>query len=150
MFSSPPEKFYPARRGCHPVDGGAAAFSLLEVTLALGLAAFALTTILSMLPAGMDSLRRSMNDTASARIATSVASRIRSGESLPASGLYYFDAQGITSAQPVAGGFVAEAVVSTPTAPSTSRPFRIVVSHSQTEDVTLLQPIITREGFLVP
>jgi uncharacterized protein (TIGR02598 family) len=53
------------------------AFSLVEVTLALGVAAISLLVIFSLLPVGLQTNQRSMEQTASANILSSVAADLR-------------------------------------------------------------------------
>jgi uncharacterized protein (TIGR02598 family) len=56
-------------------------FSLPEVALAMGIAATALLTLLSLLPFGLDTLRDSSNKQAEARILQSVLDRYQTGVS---------------------------------------------------------------------
>jgi uncharacterized protein (TIGR02598 family) len=53
------------------------AFSLVEVTLALGVAAFSLLVIFSLLPIGLQTNQRSIEQTASADILSAVAADLR-------------------------------------------------------------------------
>jgi uncharacterized protein (TIGR02598 family) len=57
--------------------GKLCAFSLVEVALALGLAAFATLAIFGLLSAGIDGSRAASNDAAIARTASSVVSQLR-------------------------------------------------------------------------
>lgn len=79
-------------------------FTLVEITLCLGLVSFALVSTLGLLPAGLTTLRSSMNQTVEAQILQSIASRavISSFTNVIASTLY-FDDEGL----PVAAGDVA-------------------------------------------
>ncbi|MEI6351727.1 MAG: hypothetical protein WCP06_11550 [Verrucomicrobiota bacterium] len=54
-----------------------AAFSLVEVTLALGIAAFCLITAFGLLPIGLTSNRNSTEQTAASRLATAVIADLR-------------------------------------------------------------------------
>lgn len=54
-----------------------AAFSLVEVTLALGVAAFALVAIFGLLPVGLNTNQASIDQTAATNIATRIASDLR-------------------------------------------------------------------------
>jgi uncharacterized protein (TIGR02598 family) len=70
LFSHPqifhPVYFSKTRRG----------FSLVEVTIALGITAFAVTAMLGMLPVGLGSLRQSANDMAKAQILKSIGAQL--------------------------------------------------------------------------
>jgi uncharacterized protein (TIGR02598 family) len=68
-------------------------FSLVEVTLSLGLVSFALVTMLGLLPTGLSTLRASMNQTVEAQILQSIASRavISSFTNVTANTLYFDD-----------------------------------------------------------
>lgn len=72
------------------------AFSLVEVVLALGVIAFALTAMLGLLVVAMDSDRSSGSDTALAAMSRQVFSNLRAMPyaTLPASADYYFDEDG--------------------------------------------------------
>lgn len=54
-----------------------AAFSLVEVTMALGIAAFCLVALLGLVPVGLNSNRNAVQQTAAASIAASVITDIR-------------------------------------------------------------------------
>ncbi|MEM6820807.1 MAG: prepilin-type N-terminal cleavage/methylation domain-containing protein [Verrucomicrobiota bacterium] len=53
------------------------AFTLVEVTLALGILAFALTTLIAILPIGLDTNRDSRESTSAMRTAALIASDLR-------------------------------------------------------------------------
>lgn len=59
-------------------DSAASAFSLVEVTLALGIAAFCLIVMLGLLPAGINASRSGMEQTAATGFAAAVAADLRS------------------------------------------------------------------------
>lgn len=69
------------------------AFSLVEVTLALGLVSFAFVAILGLLPTGLTSLRESMNQTVEAQILRSISSQcvVSDFNHLSTNGLYFND-----------------------------------------------------------
>ena len=86
-------------------------FSLVEVTLALGVAAFALIAVYGLLPIGLNSNRTAIEQTAATNIATSIVADLRAtfptsttsprlGMSIPAAGsspstvTYYLDENG--------------------------------------------------------
>lgn len=72
---------------------GRNAFSLVEVTLALGLVSFAFVAILGLLPTGLTSLRDSMNQTVEAQILRSISSQcvVSDFNHLSTNGLYFND-----------------------------------------------------------
>lgn len=70
----------------------ARAFTLIEVTLALGIFAFALISIVGLLPAAMKSTRDSVEIAAATQIANQiVADYAQGGFALSGSETYYFD-----------------------------------------------------------
>jgi len=62
----------------------AAGFSLVEVTLALGVAAFALTAILGMLPVGLKTQQSGVNQTKANAIVSQIIDDLRADVRLPA------------------------------------------------------------------
>jgi uncharacterized protein (TIGR02598 family) len=71
-------------------------FSLVEVTLSLGLVSFALVAMLGLLPTGLTTLRASMNQTVEAQILQSIASRaVISSFTNIASSTLLFDDEGL-------------------------------------------------------
>src|SRR5438034_2562053 len=66
-----------ARRPYHRCDSRAAAFSLLEVVLALGVAAFCLIAVLGLLPVGVQTNRNASSQTAVSNIIATVVSDLR-------------------------------------------------------------------------
>jgi uncharacterized protein (TIGR02598 family) len=81
------------------------AFSLIEVTLALGIAAFALVVIFALLPVGLDSNQTAIQQTAAMNIATGILADLRAtpptattsprlGINLSASSTVYLDEKG--------------------------------------------------------
>jgi uncharacterized protein (TIGR02598 family) len=91
-----------------------AAFSLVEVTLALGIAGFCLIAVLGLVPVGVQTNRNATSQTAATNILSNVVSDIRA--SLPGQGLtakyrinrtkavttaYCFDGQGRSWALPI-------------------------------------------------
>jgi uncharacterized protein (TIGR02598 family) len=92
-----------------------AGFSLVEVTLALGVAAFCLVALFGLLPLGMQTNQSSISQTAAASILSSVVADLRATpKTSPTSSQYYitfgtakvlyFDAEGraVTPADPAA------------------------------------------------
>lgn len=61
------------KRFLHPTDG----FSLVEVTLALGIAGFCLIAVLGLLPVGIQTNQRSISQTAATAILSSVIADLR-------------------------------------------------------------------------
>jgi len=56
-------------------------FSLVEVTIALGIAAFCLLTIFALLPTGMNTNRSSVDETIGANLASAIATDLRGAPS---------------------------------------------------------------------
>ncbi len=72
------------------------AFSLVEVTLALGLVSFAVLAVMGLLPVGLSNLRQSMDQTVEAQIVQSIAAQsVVAQFPALASGNQYFDDQGM-------------------------------------------------------
>lgn len=76
-------------------------FSLVEVTLALGIVAVGMLAIVALLPVGEETLRLSANDTAQTRIVQELSARLQASDwdqtnNLAAyqDQLFYFDRQG--------------------------------------------------------
>ena len=68
-----------------------AAFSLVEVIIALGLVTFAVTAMVGLLPVGLTSLNQSMNQTVEAQILRSISSQsvVTEFQKLATNNLYY-------------------------------------------------------------
>ncbi len=77
-------------------------FSLVEITLTLGIVAFVLVSILGLFSVGIESSRRSADDTIISQIANQVLSDTRT-QDLPAPGTgsleFYYNDKGVTVAQ---------------------------------------------------
>lgn len=65
-----------------------AAFSLVEVTLALGIAAFAMISILGLLPVGLSGAQRATEQTSAVALATGIGDDLLSTGAMAASPLY--------------------------------------------------------------
>lgn len=61
-----------------PIRSGAKGFSLVEVTLALGICAFCLLVLIGLLPVGLASNRQSVEQTVAGNIAATIASDLQS------------------------------------------------------------------------
>ena len=76
------------------------AFSLVEVTMALGIAAFAFTALLGMLPIGLNLFRTATDSSVTTRIVQKISGDLQQTDfdSLSQSGnqTFYFDEQGTT------------------------------------------------------
>jgi uncharacterized protein (TIGR02598 family) len=72
-------------------------FSLVEVTIALGIAAFGITTILGLLPQGLNNLRTAGDLTSSSRISQHILGSLDQAQTLAANTKqrYYFDAYAV-------------------------------------------------------
>jgi uncharacterized protein (TIGR02598 family) len=60
-------------RQLNPGDAGPAAFTLIEVTIALGIAAFCLLTVFALLPIGLNANNNAAQQTTAAGIATAIS-----------------------------------------------------------------------------
>lgn len=72
-------------------------FSLVEVTIALGITAFAITSMMAVLHTGLGVLRDSVDSSVGTRILQAVGAEIRMSEGLE--GLFYFDEMGRESSR---------------------------------------------------
>jgi uncharacterized protein (TIGR02598 family) len=72
-------------RGCHRAEG----LSLVEVTLALGLAAFCLIALFGLLPLGLQTNQSSISQTAAASVLSSVAADLRATPKTSLTSLQY-------------------------------------------------------------
>src|SRR5438094_293908 len=62
---------------CEPVQRSRAAFSLVEVTLAIGVAAFALIAVFGLIPVGVQTNRNATSQTAATNIMADVVADLR-------------------------------------------------------------------------
>lgn len=101
----------------------AAAFSLVETTLAIGVVAFALVAMLGMVPVGLSSFREAMDASTSSRILQRVSSELRQGTNVsPQQPMLYFDEQGDETTAAGADGRKALYYVNTLVKPATGLP----------------------------
>lgn len=82
-----------------------AAFSLIEVTIAMGVAVFAIVGVIGLIPSGLTTLRASVDASAMSRIMRTLASDVRQGTNFSGnvSATNYFDDSGLrtTAAQSI-------------------------------------------------
>lgn len=102
-----------------------AAFSLVEVTLALGIASFALIAIFGLLPTGLQSFRQSLDQTVCSRISQHLISQAQLTDyaqlaQLTQQGPYYFNEEGTPVTQPSLGKYRGSLVIDTNTFPDAS------------------------------
>ncbi len=88
---------HPSPQWCR---AGSAGFSLVEVTLALGLVTFAAVAILGLLPTGLLVMRQAMDQTVQAQILRSIAGQalVEPFDQLDTSGPFFFDDEGLAVA----------------------------------------------------
>jgi uncharacterized protein (TIGR02598 family) len=97
-----------ARRQYHRCDSMAAAFSLVELVLALGVAAFCLFAVFGLMPVGMQTNRNATSQTAASNIIAGIVADLRATPAAATSSpqfavtfgtdkTLYFDASGQTS-----------------------------------------------------
>ena len=74
-------------------------FSLIEIVIAIGLAAFAIVGLIGLMPQGLTTLKQSRSDSLRAEILKSVANTAKQTDFSPISSLngtnFYFDADGV-------------------------------------------------------
>lgn len=100
----------------------AAAFSLVETTLAIGVVAVALVSMLGLVPVGLSSFRDAVDASTSSRIVQRVSAHLRQGTEVPAQHpVQFFDEQGDEVPQ-AAGANPAVYHVNTVVQPGTSLP----------------------------
>ena len=76
-------------------SSSARGFSLIEVTLALGIVSFAMVTLLALIPVGLNSFKKAMNLTVEAQIVQSIVTDVGLQKySALAPTQYFFDVQG--------------------------------------------------------
>jgi len=89
-----------------------AAFSLVEIVIALGLVAVALVAILSLLPVAMNASRDSIGDTRASLIVQDVGSRVRglltnASLALPLTTNYFYNLEGLPETNAASQQFLA-------------------------------------------
>lgn len=94
-------------------------FSLIEVTMAIGIVAFAFVGLMGLLPVGMSAFNHAIDSTVEAQIAQRVfaeAQQVKFTDLDQVAGLTYFDQEGtmIGENQPPAEGFIYEVKVNPP------------------------------------
>jgi len=74
-------------------------FSLVEITIALGLFTFAAVTILALLPTGLNAMRLAMNQTVEAQIVRTIAGQsvVTNFDALTDRSPFYFDDEGLST-----------------------------------------------------
>lgn len=83
-----------------PKTSDVTGFSLVEVTMALGLMCFVSFGLMGLLPEGMSNMRKSMDNTVQAQITQELASMVQRTsfediEKLSSSDKYYYDSEGV-------------------------------------------------------
>ena len=103
------------------------AFSLVEVTLALGIAGFCLLTIVGMLPVGLSSNKNSMEQSSAANLARAIAADLRTSSKTnltsvqygisynQGSSTLYFNEDGTITNLPTKARYLATTVITTNT-----------------------------------
>ena len=103
-------------------------FSLVEVTLAVGIAGFCLLAIVGMLPVGLSNNKNSINQSAAANLARSIVADLRAAKitgssnqspqyalvfSTPTAQTTYFGEDGTQMSSPAAGGYRSTTTIDT-------------------------------------
>jgi len=94
-----------------------AAFSLVEVTVALGIVTFAVVAVLGVIPTGMNTLRDATRDNVEAQIVRTVAGQLNAGTFTGLNTNVYYDVDGVATADANLAVFTVSASNQT-TAPS--------------------------------
>jgi type II secretory pathway pseudopilin PulG len=81
----------------------AGGFSLIEVTIALGIAAFCLVTVFALLPLGLSSNQQSFEDTVADNISTAIMADLRSVQTSGTSARYGLIIPSVTDAAVASG-----------------------------------------------
>ncbi len=135
----PPISGKPMRRNSRTLSGLtesgflSAGFSLVEVTLAIGIVAFAFLSILAMLPVGLATFDRAVNATVEARIAQQIfsdAQQVKFEDLGDTAGRSYFDAEGrlLGTGGTAPDGWVYNAVVNPPASKFSASQFTSTVT----------------------
>ena len=74
-------------------------FSLVEVTIALGLVSFGVLSVIGLLPSGLSTLRQAMDQTVEAQIVQGIASRSVVANFTNLTGVSYFNEEGQSVSQ---------------------------------------------------
>jgi len=116
----------PSRRGFPFSVFSESGFSLVEVTLALGVAGFCMLAIVGLLPVGLSANRNSIGQSAAANLARGIVADLRAAKnttnpnqspqyailfSTAAPQTTYFSDDGTTASSPPAGGFQATTTI---------------------------------------
>jgi uncharacterized protein (TIGR02598 family) len=127
------------------------AFSLVEVTIALGIVSFCLIAILGLLPAGLNTNKASVQQNAAANLASLIASDLRStpattnrstcyGLELPAGGTgnksVLLDESGAVASDAASAVFLATVTVVAPASGVTASSARILITWPAAADIT--------------
>ena len=129
-----------------PMRKFAAAFSLIEVTLALGLVSIAVLPVMGLLPGGLTTLRQSMNHTVETQIVQAIAAQsVISPFSALATGARYFDDEGfpVSSAADPRRRYTATVTVNPPAYPGSTTAAAIGNSLSNVQ-ITLVSLMETK------
>lgn len=90
-----------------------AGFSLVEVTIALGLLSFAAVAIIGILPVGLTSIRQSMNQTVEAQIVRSIAAQSVTASFTNLARTAYYDTDG-QSLESASGAYYTASITTAP------------------------------------
>lgn len=127
------------------------AFSLVEVTIALGIVSFCLIAILGLLPAGLNTNKASVQQNAAANLATLVASDLRSTPATTNRSMYYglelpagstgnksvlLDESGGVASDAASAVYLATVTVAAPASGVTASSARILITWPAAADIT--------------
>jgi uncharacterized protein (TIGR02598 family) len=133
--------------GAHTVRCGArgrgtrdAGFSLVEVTLALGLVGFAVIAVLGLLPTGLTTLRQSMDDTVEAQIVQAIAAQSVIANFTNLTNVSYFDDEGQPTKSLASARYTVTVTTNAPVFPGGANTMQI------TNSLTTLDIMIVSRG----
>ncbi len=120
-------------------------FSLVEVTLALGLVSFAVVTVLALLPAGLTSIRESIDETVRTQISQQIASDVLQTPFADITGFTrYYDNEGFLVSDPSKAIFTARIEPGTVTYPGSDR--LVSLGTSLDQNLKSLEVTITTQS----
>jgi uncharacterized protein (TIGR02598 family) len=96
-------------------------FSLVEVTMALGVVSFAVLAVMGLLPVGLSNLRQSMDQTVEAQIVQAIAAQsVVARFTGLATGVQYFDDEGLPTDAGQDARYTANVTVTPPAYPGST------------------------------
>lgn len=107
----------------------AAGFSLVEVTLAIGIVAFALITLLALMPVGLKTNRKSIDEIAALGMLTSLESDLRTSPSSKAQSVIFKIDRSATTIQGTGSNKIYLNAQGEPTVTESDKRYRLIVEN---------------------